>query len=75
MDKEITKKQLAINLIKDDLNKYGVTTRKRAIKLFMKATGINTMNGSVLGAVNGGVSHLMYSGYIIAKEPGMYIKA
>lgn len=68
------KRRLAISLIKDEINKYGVMTRKKAMKLYMNATGENEINGSISAAVTAAIAILIKDGFMVAKEKGLYIK-
>lgn len=69
-----SKKQVAINLIKDEIKAQGVITRKKAMKLYMDKLGEKEMNGSINSAVTGAISFLIKNNFMVAKEKGLYTK-
>lgn len=74
MEKEkLTKKQHALNLIEEELEKHGVIAREKAMKLYMRATN-QTMNGSVNSVVTLALSILKKQGYVEIIERGLYKK-
>ena len=75
MGEQITRKQLAINLIKEEVSRHGIIAREKAMKLYMKATSQNEMNGSINSAVTTALRVLTRQGYLETIERGLYKKA